>query len=304
MKGFLEEYGTIIVVVAVILLMLLFGKTGYAKSIQDAILGSADHIVETGENIVPKPKRQSSMLINGQAFTKTIPKTAKSVVFCDEKAPDGVITTDLTAKQDNDVVGWLDGTTWKVSTQDDSKKVMFNTDSSSMFINHNNITSVRFDNIDTSNVENMKDMFTCTFVTSLDLSSFDTSKVTTMEEMFSYCNRLTSLNLSSFDTSNVENMRNMFIECTGLTSLDLSSFDISNVKSTSGMFYNCFGLISLDLSSFDTSNVKNIWTGTFNMFYGCRKLTNVFCRTQEDLDYLSKVYADSVSSNAQFVVKS
>lgn len=51
MKGFLEEYGLIIVVVAVILLMLLFGKTGYAKSIQDAILGSADHIVETGENI-------------------------------------------------------------------------------------------------------------------------------------------------------------------------------------------------------------------------------------------------------------
>lgn len=54
MKGFLEEYGLIIVVVAVILLMLLFGKTGYAKSIQDAILGSADHIVETGENITKK----------------------------------------------------------------------------------------------------------------------------------------------------------------------------------------------------------------------------------------------------------
>lgn len=51
MKGFLEEYGTIIVVVAVILLMLLFGKTGYAKSIQNAILGSANHIVETGESV-------------------------------------------------------------------------------------------------------------------------------------------------------------------------------------------------------------------------------------------------------------
>lgn len=54
MKGFLEEYGLIIVVVAVILLMLLFGKTGYAKGIQDAILGSAGHIVETGENIAKK----------------------------------------------------------------------------------------------------------------------------------------------------------------------------------------------------------------------------------------------------------
>lgn len=55
MKGFIQEYGNIIVVVAVILLMLLFGKSGYAKSIQDAILGSADHIVETGENIT-KPE--------------------------------------------------------------------------------------------------------------------------------------------------------------------------------------------------------------------------------------------------------
>lgn len=62
MKGFLEEYGLIIVVVAVILLMLLFGKTGYAKSIQDAILGSADHIVETGENITKSDKKEVNVI--------------------------------------------------------------------------------------------------------------------------------------------------------------------------------------------------------------------------------------------------
>ena len=54
MKGFIQEYGNIIVVVAVILLMLLFGKTGFAKSIQDAILGSANHIVETGKSVTDK----------------------------------------------------------------------------------------------------------------------------------------------------------------------------------------------------------------------------------------------------------
>ena len=54
MKGFLQEYGVIMVVVAVVLGMLTFGKTGYAKGIQDAILGSADHIVETGQNIAKK----------------------------------------------------------------------------------------------------------------------------------------------------------------------------------------------------------------------------------------------------------
>lgn len=62
MKGFLQEYGIIMVVVAVVLGMLAFGKTGYAKSIQDAILGSADHIVETGENIVPKPVKASDTI--------------------------------------------------------------------------------------------------------------------------------------------------------------------------------------------------------------------------------------------------
>lgn len=54
MKGFIQEYGNIIVVVAVILLMLLFGKTGFAKNIQEAILGSANHIVEKGESITDK----------------------------------------------------------------------------------------------------------------------------------------------------------------------------------------------------------------------------------------------------------
>lgn len=64
MKGFLEEYGLIIVVVAVILLMLLFGKSGYAKSIQGAILGSADHIVETGESVTKGSEVKSSDILN------------------------------------------------------------------------------------------------------------------------------------------------------------------------------------------------------------------------------------------------
>ncbi len=54
MKGFLQEYGVIMVVVAVVLGMLTFGKMGYAKNIQNAILGSADHIIETGQNIARK----------------------------------------------------------------------------------------------------------------------------------------------------------------------------------------------------------------------------------------------------------
>lgn len=67
MKGFLQEYGVIMVVVAVVLGMLAFGKTGYAKSIQDAILGSADHIVETGENIT-KEEPGDLLKIEGEKY--------------------------------------------------------------------------------------------------------------------------------------------------------------------------------------------------------------------------------------------
>lgn len=67
MKGFLQEYGIIMVVVAVVLGMLAFGKTGYAKGIQDAILGSANHIVETGENITKK-KAGDLLKIEGKEY--------------------------------------------------------------------------------------------------------------------------------------------------------------------------------------------------------------------------------------------
>ena len=63
MKGFLQEYGIIMVVVAVVLGMLAFGKTGYAKGIQDAILGSANHIVDTGENITKGSEVKASDII-------------------------------------------------------------------------------------------------------------------------------------------------------------------------------------------------------------------------------------------------
>ena len=68
MKGFLQEYGIIMVVV---LGMLAFGKTGYAKGIQDAILGSVDHIVETGENITKKEinvKTGDVLMIEGNNY--------------------------------------------------------------------------------------------------------------------------------------------------------------------------------------------------------------------------------------------
>ncbi len=147
------------------------------------------------------------------------------------------------------------------------------TDMSQMFNFCKSLTSLDLSNFDTSAVRDMSEMFdTCIGLTSLDLSNFDTSRVTDMRAMFYNCSGLTSLNVSNFDTSQVTNMRAMFGSCDSLTSLDVSSFDTSQVTTMEYMFDGCSGLTSLDLSNFDTSRA-NLITGMIS-----------YCSSLESLD--------------------
>ena len=75
--------------------------------------------------------------------------------------------------------------------------------------------------------------------TSIDLTYFDTSNVTKMYNMFRYCSSLTSLDVTHFDTSSVTNMGCMFANCSSLTSLDVTHFDTSHATSMKYMFYFC-----------------------------------------------------------------
>lgn len=236
------------------------------------------HVIYNAE-VGEKKKEKSSMIIgtvfNGDdtdpQFANLIPEQATSTLFTDEVAPKGTSTIDLTVVKDGDVVGWLDGTTWKVSTQDPSKTVTFNENCCGMFSNPK-LTRISFDNIDTSNVTDMCDMFCgCKNITQLDLSNFDTSNVTDMSCMFWKCGNLKELNLSNFDTSKVEYMPEMFDGCSNLTSLDVSGFDTSKVTTMSSMFWECSNLTSLDVSSFNTSNVEDM----AGMFYSCSSLTSL-----------------------------
>ena len=307
MNGFFERYGRMIIVAVAICFVLLYltpmrnvvGSSincfagNFANKVGDSI--GAMKLPNGSANIV---KEKSSMLITGEEFDNKIPSEATTVIFTDEKAPKGTPTTDLTVEKDGDVVGWLDGTTWKVSTQDYKKAVTFNKNSSKMFNGNNDLTTISFDNIDTSNVTNMICMFGhCSSLTSLNLSNFDTSKVTDMSEMLLSCYDLTSLDVTNFDTSNVVNMSKMFFRCYDLTSLNLSNFNTSNVTNMSKMFYGCHTLTSLDVTKFNTFNVTDM-SGMFNncfaltslditklnttnvtnmgnMFYGCRNLQEV-----------------------------
>lgn len=85
------------------------------------------------------------VLVNGSSFRDTIPETAESVVFTDIKAPNKALLTDVSEKQNNSVVAWLDDTTYKVSTQKTGVKAIGNEDCSNMFA-----TEKPLENVDTA----------------------------------------------------------------------------------------------------------------------------------------------------------
>ena len=281
MDGFFDKYGRMIIIAVAICFVLLY-LTPMRNVVGSSINGFAGNFAnKVGESLgtVKMPdgsdniaKEKSSMLIKGKEFNSKIPSEATTVIFTDEKAPKGVATTDLTVAKDGDVVGWLDGTTWKVSTQDHNKAVNFNKISEEMFKNKNDLTNIEFNNVDTSKVEAMSWMFEwCVNLREIDLSNFDTSNVTNMSHMFEDCKGLTSLNLSNFDTSNVTNMVCMFDDCEKLKELELSSFNTSKVENMASMFYGCHNLKELNLSTFNTSKVTTMmW-----MFWNCTSLEKI-----------------------------
>ncbi len=128
------------------------------------------------------------------------------------------------------------------------------TDMSNMFYKNGNET-LDLRSFDTTNVTNMSHMFDEANAVGLDLSSFNTSNVTDMSNMFYNMYNLKSLDLSNFDTSNVTNMHYMFRDNVALTDLNVTSFNTSKVVDMGAMFLQCYNLTTLDLSSFDTSNV-------------------------------------------------
>ncbi|ENZ9221697.1 BspA family leucine-rich repeat surface protein [Enterococcus hirae] len=123
----------------------------------------------------------------------------------------------------------------------------------------NNLTEIEgLNQLDTSNVTNMREMFKeMSNLTSLDVSSFDTSKVTDMSYMF-YRNGVTSLDVSGFDTSKVTVMSYMFLGMKNITNLDVNGWNTSNVTCMYGMFSGMSSVTSLDVSSFDTSKVTTM----------------------------------------------
>ena len=118
-------------------------------------------------------------------------------------------------------------------------------------------------------------------LTDLDLSGFDTSNVTDMKGMFSGCSSLKNLDLHNFNTSKVTQMYGLFANCESLYKLDLSGFDTANVTNFYHMFSGCANLTSLDISSFVLDNnfieidEEDYYSDCLYMFDGCKNLSSV-----------------------------
>lgn len=121
-----------------------------------------------------------------------------------------------------------------------NKIIKFNKDSSSMF--YNTPTGVfKFENIDTSEVENMDYMFSeignyDSF--DLDISKFDTQNVKTANKMFCNSSLITNIKgLADFNFGNLISANDMFAGCNKLSgSITISN---PNITSYTNMFRDC-----------------------------------------------------------------
>ena len=80
-----------------------------------------------------------------------------------------------------------------------------------------------------------------------NLENLNTSEVTNMKRMFTACSSMTSFDLSGLNTAKVTKMRQMFTSVS-VETLDLSGWNTSSVTDMYCMFYNC-------------PNLKNIYVG-------------------------------------------
>ena len=108
---------------------------------------------------------------------------------------------------------------------------------------------------DTSNVIHMGSMFNSASLANPDVSKWNTSKV---ENIFRMFERASSANpdVSKWDTSKVENMWSMFYRATSANP-DVSKWNTSGVTDMSDMFYGASSA-NPDISNWDVSNVKNM----------------------------------------------
>lgn len=118
------------------------------------------------------------------------------------------------------------------------------------------------------------------------VDNIDTSNITSMADMFSGCQGLQSIDLSNWNTSNVFATNGMFDGCYSLTSINLAGWDTSNLIYYDAMFRNCTNLRYLDIRSFTFSSNASIWSA----FDGVSNSCEIIVKSQTEKDWFASKF--------------
>ena len=144
--------------------------------------------------------------------------------------------------------------------------------SAGIFACMTNLCEIDMQNIDTSQVRTMRDMFANSGIIKADLSGCDLSNTIDMQNMFSGCINLTSVKIGgNGQTIPATKMQRMFENCYQLSTVDICDCKIQEVTNMHGMFSNCLLLRSVNMTGIDTSKV----TDMAHMFQGCLSLRKI-----------------------------
>jgi len=137
------------------------------------------------------------------------------------------------------------------------------TNMSSMFTTSSSFYyEINIDGMDTSNVEDMSNMFAYsgsanTVTAPIDISHLNTSKVKNMQGMF-IGSLASAINMSGIDTSNAENISFIFQGAKKVTSLNLANLNVTKVRSMLQPFFNMSSLTHLDLSNWNLASLTTL----------------------------------------------
>lgn len=188
----------------------------------DDIRTVGNHILTTGEKLNP------------------LIKDAKTIEFTWKSVPSGKTATDVSVDQkDNskpagDVWLWNEGDTYYISSCQNNAVIIFNAFSSGMFKDCTKLEHIYFDNINTSQVRDMKEMFKgCTSLAELDISSFNFVPVWWTDNMFAGCTQLKSIYSAGIKQGDEENVQLMPVS---ISAVALNNFCEDKKHSESSKF--------------------------------------------------------------------